>query len=90
MSTPKTPDHLRFYLEHHRQDLEYGPASIARVLTLVYELLHDCPLVTSEPSPLATQANLVSLVDCARMATGLLQRELDSVFEALDAAGGAA
>ncbi|WP_295431145.1 hypothetical protein [uncultured Thiodictyon sp.] len=90
MSTPKTPDHIRFYLEQHRQCLEYGPASIVRVLTLAHELLHECKLATSEPSPLATQANIVSLVDCARMATGLLQRELDSVFEALDAAGGAA
>ncbi|WP_295584501.1 hypothetical protein [uncultured Lamprocystis sp.] len=87
---PKTPKRLRYELEFHRQDLENGPASVHRVLTLVYDLLHDSALSVADPSPLATQGNLAALVDCARLATDMLDYRLDAVFEALDEAEGAA
>jgi hypothetical protein len=84
------PKRLRSELEFHRQDLENGPASVHRVLTLVYDLLHDSALSVAEPSPLATQGNLAALVDCARLATDLLDYRIDAVFEALDETEGAA
>ncbi len=84
------PNRLRCQLKFNRQDLENGPASVHRVLTLVYDLLHNSALSVAEPSPLATQGNLAALVDCARLATDLLDYRLDAVFEALDATEGAA
>ena len=76
-------------LEGHRRDLEEGQESIAVILALAYDLLHDSGLTVADPNPLATQANLAALVDCARMSADLLARQSGAVFEALDADGGA-
>lgn len=69
------------YLDDARKDLDSGPYSICAALALACDLLHECSMVTADPSPLATQANIVALVDCARLAADRLGYILGHAFE---------
>jgi len=78
-------DAVRVNLHCYREDLEYGPGSISAVLSLAYDLLHDCDMVNTQPSPLASHRNLAALVDCARLATDYVAYRIDTMLKVLDA-----
>lgn len=76
-------------LAFYRENLEIAPSAISNVLKVASYLLNRCAMVADPPAELATQANICSMVDCARLAADCLETRIDALLGVLDDAGGA-